>query len=78
MRTDRQADMTMLIVALRSFAEAPNYFLPLETTCLLPSSVGGHVTSVVCTFLALNVSQSQIGSPSVACCIGTNATLPSL
>ena len=43
----------------RNFAEAPNNFLPLETTCLLPSSVGGHVTGVVYTFLALNVSQSQ-------------------
>jgi hypothetical protein len=70
--------MTMLIVAFCSFAEAPNNFLPLETTCLLPSSVGGHVTGVVYTCLALNVSQSQKGSSSVGCCIDTKATLPSL
>ena len=69
--------MTMLIVAFRNSAEAPNIFLPLETTCLLPSSVGGHVTCVVYTFLALNVSQSQKGSSSLAGCIDTKATLPS-
>jgi hypothetical protein len=53
--------MTMLIVAFRNFAEAPNNFLPLETTCLLPSSAGGHATGVVYTFLALtrNVSVSK-------------------
>ena len=48
--------MTMLIVAFRNLAEAPNNFLPLDTTCLLPSSVDGHVTGVAYTFLALNFS----------------------
>jgi len=78
MRTDRQADVTMLVVAFRNFAEAPNDFLPLETTCLLPSSVGSHVTGFVYTFLGLNVSQSQKGFPPLACCIDTITTLASL
>jgi len=78
MRTDRQEDVTMLVVAFRNFAEAPNNFLPFETTCLLPNSVGGHVTGDVYTFLGLYVSQSQIGFPPVACCIDTIPTLPSL
>ena len=45
---------------------------------MLLSSVDGHVTGVVFTFLALNVSQSEKGSSSVASCIDTIATLPSL
>ena len=53
MRTDRQTYMTMLIVALRNFAETPNNFLPLETTCLLPSSVVGHVRALFLHFLHL-------------------------
>jgi hypothetical protein len=68
----------MLVVAFRNFAEAPNNFLPLEAACLLPISVGGHVTGVVYTFLGLNVYQSQKGFPPVACCIDTVTTLTSL
>jgi hypothetical protein len=48
--------MTMLIVAFRNLAEAPNNFLPLDITCLLPCSVGGHVTGVAYTHLAVNFS----------------------
>jgi len=53
--------MTMLIVAFRNFVEALNNFLPLETNCLLPSSVGDHFTGAVSTFLAVtrNVSVSK-------------------
>jgi hypothetical protein len=61
MRTDRQADVTKLIVAFRNFAKVPKIVLSLETTCVLPSSVDGHVTGVVYAFLAFNISQFQKG-----------------
>jgi hypothetical protein len=71
MWTDRQAGVTNLIVAFRNFAKAQKKILLIETTCLLPSSVDGHVSGVVYTFLALDVSHSQRGLPSVAYCIDT-------